>query len=413
MGAAQADAPEHVSGDRTRELSSDDDEPVGDAFAEFFRRVLETAPAGADALALRIALLREPLEELPEARRLVEAIEARPDLSLRFPGRNAFGLDNLVLAPALARYEELHGALAADDQAIEALASEFVAALREETTPIVLVAPLLNVDCELERINIIDGLEVSPMITEERQRLLSGYGGPALGTNIVPVLTARWAVRMRTAFSDVLDLRPGDEAARCFTTALRLAQTTNATVAAVWAEPERLALSFAGGTSIRRPGGPSPFADPATVDAGNVDEVVRLTRLCMEEPRRDRRLELALRRFDTAIDRHDYEDQIIDLWIALEALLLPDDRAELSYRASLRLAQAVGRDASDRVKVFELARQSYNTRSKIVHGDQENDVRQVAADLREVTQRLLRLWIDPTTRPDVGQLDRQIFEQRS
>lgn len=397
--------------DRTRALSNS--ERVEDAFAEFFHRVLRAVPGPTDGLAIRTALLREPLEQLPEARRLVEAVQARPDLSPRFPGQNAFELDNLVVAPALARYQELHGALAADDEAVRALASEFVAALSEEATPIVLVAPLLNVECDLERIDIRDGLEVSPLTAEEHQRLVNIFGGPLSGMNIIPAVTAGWAVRMYTAFSDVLDLRPGDEAARGFTTALRLTQTTNASVAAVWVDPERLTLSLAGGTSTRRPGEPSAFPDPATINAGNVDEVVHLTRLCMEEPTRDRRLELALRRFNTAIDRDDYEDQIIDLWIALEALLLPDGRAELSYRASLRLARAVGRDASDRVRVFDLSRQSYKARSKIVHGDAQEDARQVAVELREVTRRLLRLWIDPTTRPDVGDLDRQIVEQGS
>src|SRR5439155_23539343 len=88
----------------------------------------------------------------------------------------------------------------------------------------------------------------------------------------------------------------------------------------------------------------------------------------LRKARGDKRLALVLRRFDSAYSRYDRADSLIDLWIAFEALLIPKDNAELSYRASLRIARLLDTDAYGRKRAFREARDSYKTRSKVVHG---------------------------------------------
>jgi hypothetical protein len=131
----------------------------------------------------------------------------------------------------------------------------------------------------------------------------------------------------------------------------------------------------------------------------------------LRDARGDQRLDLALSRFDAAYSRHDPGDRLIDLWIAFEALLLPDGRNELSYRSAVRIAQLVGDSPSERQEAFELARLSYKKRSKHVHGDLETkEFGNVVEETRELARRALRAWILNPPRDGVKPLDQAIFE---
>lgn len=77
---------------------------------------------------------------------------------------------------------------------------------------------------------------------------------------------------------------------------------------------------------------------------------------------------LALRRWEGAMDRLQPADQLVDYWIALESLFTPDSTAELKFRASLRIAAFLGRNAAEREEIYEALRSSYDCRSSIVHG---------------------------------------------
>jgi hypothetical protein len=70
-------------------------------------------------------------------------------------------------------------------------------------------------------------------------------------------------------------------------------------------------------------------------DAPSLRDLVR----ALGDARENRLTALARRRFDNAYERHNREDALVDLWIAFEALLVPDARAELRYRAALRIAR--------------------------------------------------------------------------
>lgn len=81
------------------------------------------------------------------------------------------------------------------------------------------------------------------------------------------------------------------------------------------------------------------------------------------------RIQIALERFSSAIQRPSLVDQAIDLGIAIEALLLPDmpDSGEFSFRIRMRAARLLGSNASDRLKIYKLFNHLYTLRSKAVH----------------------------------------------
>ena len=88
----------------------------------------------------------------------------------------------------------------------------------------------------------------------------------------------------------------------------------------------------------------------------------------VEAGRRKREVALALSRFNNAYERHNADDALIDLWVAFEALLVPEEVTELSYRAALRIGRLAGSTAADRQRAQDIARRSYKYRSKVVHG---------------------------------------------
>ncbi len=80
------------------------------------------------------------------------------------------------------------------------------------------------------------------------------------------------------------------------------------------------------------------------------------------------RIRLALRRWGNLSERFHEDDAMIDYWIALEALFVPESTQEVRYRASLRVAAFIGATTEERVRVYKDLRNSYDLRSAIVHG---------------------------------------------
>jgi hypothetical protein len=99
---------------------------------------------------------------------------------------------------------------------------------------------------------------------------------------------------------------------------------------------------------------------------------------------------LALRRFDAAYGRGSDEDKLIDHWVALEALFLHDRHDELSYLGPLRIARYLEQQLDARRSVFELLRESYRTRSTVVHGSTTKNVGQTASGTEDILRRALR-----------------------
>ena len=79
-------------------------------------------------------------------------------------------------------------------------------------------------------------------------------------------------------------------------------------------------------------------------------------------------LDLALRYYNSAKERENNEDKLIDYMIVLEALYLSEE-LELGFKLSHRVATLLGEDEPKRREIFNNMRNLYALRSKIVHGN--------------------------------------------
>lgn len=77
---------------------------------------------------------------------------------------------------------------------------------------------------------------------------------------------------------------------------------------------------------------------------------------------------LAYRRYLLSFEKEALEDQLLDLWIALESLFVPDGKkGEITYKVRLRMSYFFATEYQERQKLSEFIKSSYNHRSEIVH----------------------------------------------
>ncbi|CAJ1002567.1 HEPN domain-containing protein [Brevibacillus aydinogluensis] len=101
--------------------------------------------------------------------------------------------------------------------------------------------------------------------------------------------------------------------------------------------------------------------------------------------------QLAVRRYALSLEKKNLEDQLLDLWIALESLFVPDGKkGEITYKLRLRMAYYFGDTFAEREQVAQFVKRSYNHRSEIVHSGKmlgkalEHDVRRLRQMARAV-----------------------------
>lgn len=131
------------------------------------------------------------------------------------------------------------------------------------------------------------------------------------------------------------------------------------------------------------------------------------------------KIKMALRRWLTAYQRLQGEDAIIDYWIALESLFLTDGNQELGFKASLRIAEFIGSEIEDKIikkdDIFENMKDSYNIRSKVVHGSFKKNGKDLEKlrKFTKLTRDYLRLAIlkiiDTNTKFDPACIDIELL----
>jgi hypothetical protein len=106
---------------------------------------------------------------------------------------------------------------------------------------------------------------------------------------------------------------------------------------------------------------------------------------------KDPRFSLAVRRFTEAYTKPIGGDRLVDYWIGLESLLLPEEKeGELSFRAALRGSWLLDGDTDQRKKTFAELRKSYGARSAVVHGTQKTPDEALVLSTEEYLRRVLR-----------------------
>jgi hypothetical protein len=123
------------------------------------------------------------------------------------------------------------------------------------------------------------------------------------------------------------------------------------------------------------------------------------------------RLETSFQRFELSYDRTDPEDRIIDYWVALESLFLPDDDRELGRAASQRLAFFIEESGPERSAIYRNAKKSYGFRSDVVHGNAYDpaEVEELANLTEGYLRRALMICLETNSPPNCVSLDNEMM----
>jgi hypothetical protein len=272
------------------------------------------------------------------------------------------------------------------------------------------LAPLDNLVAWGEPVVMEDGFVIREMTDDDRQALWRSFGLPHNPSTIAPTLEdiARWSVvaevRWMGASHSGLSNVEMDKVARRIehlVCAQRLNHPGIVGVSVIWTRVDPPELAVFGSDremlfarDLSRGGFESALVSQIGPNDGEALRplVAKLSGVS------DKRLELALRRFNAAYARKDPADTLIDLWVAFEALVLTDGNAELQYRAALRIARFVGDDKEARKAAFDQARSSYKVRSKVVHGESvpEASLEKTVRETRDLARQALKRWVlDP------------------
>lgn len=106
------------------------------------------------------------------------------------------------------------------------------------------------------------------------------------------------------------------------------------------------------------------------------------------------KFDLAVSNFNRSYSQHFLTNIFLDTMFVLENLFLRNTNQELKYKLSMRMAYVLGgNDKEKREEIFNFIKESYDIRSKIVHGGeiQELDEQRVF-QLRELTKDSLKIF---------------------
>ena len=256
-----------------------------------------------------------------------------------------------------------------------------------------------------EPTEIEPGLVIRQLTDTDRTELWRTFGGEHFPGPINPtipdleaweaVIDYRWDLDRKSPLSN----EHATEVIRDTVRALRLHHPGITGTTVIWnrADPAEMFAADPLGNGLFAPLGTGPglFMDRLETHVGqNCGEPLQVLLEALRSAEADKRLALAIRRLDAAYLRLDPEDRLLDLWIAFEALLLPDVSGELRYRASIRIAQLLGGTSDEKRAAFNLARSSYNVRSEVVHGQaSREDLSKIVEETRELARKAVKAWL--------------------
>jgi len=338
-----------------------------------------------------------------------------------------------VLVPILQCYGKKRPDWQWDAALARELRAEWITEQKSGTGAFRTIAPLRFFDGPDEALPIDDGLVVRPFTDRDREELWREYEqmrGDSLGT----LALDSWSHVVDYSWKRPMDSPPGHdigiEAVEDVVLALRLHHPGPVRSTMIWTrlDPPTDPLTSPyyqvflygpaadhSGEAMREIWNETMYEERPSrtrIEAGEGEQIAELLRR-VRAARGDRSLALVLRRFSSAYARYEDEDSLIDLWIAFEALLLSDDNSELKYRVSLRIAALVGTGPDDREAVFKRAKNSYNYRSKVVHGGTtKGSLTDVVEETRELARSVLRRWILEPPKDGVNGIDRLLLEAK-
>lgn len=347
------------------------------------------------------------IEVIPEIEALRQTLVASDLGTTMFvdAGRNAIGnaesqklwLMNHFVLPVLHGYVGESIDCDWDEQRASEACLPLEEFLRREGITWRFVAPLGNAVGETLEFIFSENLRLRVLVGEELQRLWDGdeseFGG---GVSRLALMQLKFCLELvlHTGKTVEVDRALPERILADLATSLRLAGADKIT--APWLLRD----------SVERTYGPENYrtlvssSDPGGYGTSTLDLALcerasdifnRLGRI-----QGKRNIALAIQRFNFATQRRRLEDALIDSWIALEAIFLPEAGTELSYRVSLRVAYFLSSSSDERLELFRRVRASYEERSRIAHGEEPKDLQNVAEfTVSTLQQALLKALDEP------------------
>ena len=128
-----------------------------------------------------------------------------------------------------------------------------------------------------------------------------------------------------------------------------------------------------------------------------------------------RKLRTALDRLNFAAGRAEPEDQLVDLFVAMESLF-GEGGGSIRYKVAMRCAAFVADEPSERELTFRQIERGYTERNNVVHGSQTNktQLRSLVASVRELARRSIFRFIEHAEHgnnlPSMGDIDNSLLE---
>ncbi len=304
---------------------------------------------------------------------------------------------HVVLAPMFARYGARQPDLQWNPSLARELVNDFRAAFSASPIPHRTIAPLHNFVSTKTAVSVDADTVIRELTDDDRDELWRRFGGGAPSTGLTlgqlddwtHAIDARWGLPRQPPYSDELIV----ERISDIVTALRLHHPGVTGTTFLWTRldpPDAPAPQVLSGQTLSAPVGDPLFRHPLRTMIGPNDGPALAALITgVATARGTKRVELALRRFNRAYERHSLEDTLIDLWIGFEALL-----GSVQYRAALRIGRLAGSTSSERWDAFEKALESSKYRNRVVHGsDVDADLEQVVERTRQLARIVLRTWV--------------------
>lgn len=297
-------------------------------------------------------------------------------------------LENMVVAPLLSAYVSRANGFQFEQSIFNEVFDFFRHEVESPNVTVTELSPLLNVETESTQIQVDDDILLRQLSTEELEEWLNSqtpYSPQPLSSfETIELRSAIEVVHEQDRHSPLGCVDTREKLSRLLTP-LRLLTDASPRIAFTTTRTSGL-LRFgtSWGLSIPRHG------PRAKIERSQESQLVELYKSLSSGPNLAG-VRLALARWNSATDRLTEEDKLIDYWVALESLFVPDTVQELSYRSALRIAVFLGSNGAERKQIYEQMRGSYSLRSEIVHGSIRKSRRKVtSAELTSLTRSCLR-----------------------
>ena len=341
--------------------------------------------------------------EMPAFNPLVEVVRKDPRLrgvlltnSGGTPITNAeievWWIENHLAVPFLHAYVDKAGGFQFDEGIFDELFDDLRRDIESLDITVTELSPLMNVEIESDQIQVDHNIQVRRLSTDELEGWLNPVdaGFPFTSSR----LTFHELLRLKSAIEVIYQKKryapsgstvEAHEKVWRLVTAMRLLTDASPRVAFVARTLSCLARGF--GTWE----GPLPLLGPsAKIEKSQESRLVELYRKVESSPNLTK-IKLGLARWNSAGDRLTEEDRLIDYWIALESLFVPETRQRVTHRTAQRIAAFLGSDGGERGRIYEQMKESYNLRSEIVHGSIRKRERKLpSGELINVTRSYLR-----------------------